>query len=283
MGVSRPFHQPSAASPQGIAVGPDGNLWFTESAANKIGRMTTSGAAVDFPVPTAGTQPWDIAVGPDGALYFTELRGGRVARITTDGVISELGIASPSSSPRYIALGPDGAMWFSVIPSNNTRPASPADEQPRPRVAENPTPTPTAGQAGLGRIARDGRITTFQLPVSEQNPAGIAGSSDGRLYVALFDLSQIASIELVAAEPTQTATPTGESTPIATATPTQSVACPGDCDGDNTVRISELIVAVNIALGNTPAAQCRAADLNGDDQVLINELVSAVSHALQGC
>lgn len=31
-----------ASTPTGITAGPDGNLWFTESAGNKIGKITTS-------------------------------------------------------------------------------------------------------------------------------------------------------------------------------------------------------------------------------------------------
>lgn len=41
------------SSPQGIAAGPDGNLWFTESNANKIGRITTDGIFTEYPIPTA--------------------------------------------------------------------------------------------------------------------------------------------------------------------------------------------------------------------------------------
>jgi streptogramin lyase len=38
------FTIPTANSgPNGITAGPDGALWFTEAAANKIGRITTAG------------------------------------------------------------------------------------------------------------------------------------------------------------------------------------------------------------------------------------------------
>jgi streptogramin lyase len=43
--------------PNGITMGPDGALWFTETGANKIGRVTTAGVISEFPIPTAGSQP----------------------------------------------------------------------------------------------------------------------------------------------------------------------------------------------------------------------------------
>ena len=39
----------------GITTGPDGNLWFTEFGAGKIGRITPSGSITEFPIPTAGS------------------------------------------------------------------------------------------------------------------------------------------------------------------------------------------------------------------------------------
>ncbi len=42
---------PGATSqPNRIASGPDGALWFTERAAGKIGRLTTSGSLMEFPL-----------------------------------------------------------------------------------------------------------------------------------------------------------------------------------------------------------------------------------------
>src|ERR1700730_6073061 len=68
-----------------IAAGPDGALWFTETFASRIGRITTSGVVSEFPLPTSGSGPADIAAGPDGALWFTEEGVHKIGRITTSG------------------------------------------------------------------------------------------------------------------------------------------------------------------------------------------------------
>lgn len=81
--------------------------------------------------------------------------------------------------------------------------------------------------------------------------------------------------------PSHTATITPTSPPP-TSTPTRP-ACPGDCNGDGSVGINELITAVNINLGSRPVGDCTAADLNGNSMVAINELISAVRANLDGC
>ena len=53
--------------------------------------------------------------------------------------------------------------------------------------------------------------------------------------------------------------------------------------GDGTVVVNELVVGVNMALGNTPGQQCPAFDVNADGRVAVNELVAAVANALSGC
>lgn len=59
--------------------------------------------------------------------------------------------------------------------------------------------------------------------------------------------------------------------------------CAGDCDGDGAVRIDELIVGVDLALRDAPAAACAALDADGDDRVVVAELIAAVAAALNGC
>lgn len=253
-GDARPRVAVDTREPQGIAVGPDNNLWFTEPGVNKIGRMTTSGEVVEFSIPTAGSEPWGIAAGWDGNLYFTENHAGRVARITTQGVVTELGTPNAGSLPEYITLGPDGAMWFTELAANR-----------------------------LGRIARDGRITHFDLPGIDSGPTGIVGRNDGRLFFGIYDLSEVGYVDLAAAEPTRTPTPTVPPGSTPTNTPIGLQGCPSDCNRDGVVTINELIVAANIALGSSPIGSCLNADTDEDGSVQINDLVASVVVALIGC
>ena len=114
------------SAPTGIALGSDGNLWFTEigSSSNPtggIGMITPLG--VRHPVhrgahagPDPGSGPAGITSGPDGALYFTESTTGRIGRITTLGAASEFtqGYA-PTDGPASITQGPDGNLWFTEL------------------------------------------------------------------------------------------------------------------------------------------------------------------------
>jgi hypothetical protein len=60
------------------------------------------------------------------------------------------------------------------------------------------------------------------------------------------------------------------------------VGCPGDCDGDGSVGIGELILAVRIALGEALVESCPSADSDGGG-VSIGELIFSVRAALEGC
>ena len=79
-----------------LAVGPDGNIWFTESTASKVGRVTTAGVVTEYALPTftdvvgvtRSSEPSCIIAGPDGALWFNQGAANRFSRITTAGVIT---------------------------------------------------------------------------------------------------------------------------------------------------------------------------------------------------
>src|SRR5262245_48992198 len=62
-----PVPAPNVASsrPQGIIRGPDGNLWFCETSANQIGRITPAGVVTEFSAGiTPNSLPAEITVGP---------------------------------------------------------------------------------------------------------------------------------------------------------------------------------------------------------------------------
>jgi streptogramin lyase len=108
------FSTPTANAGVGdVAWGPDDSLWFTEPAANQIGRCTVRGEITEFPVPTAGSAPLWIASGPDGNLWFIENNSSKVGRVTVDGKFAEFPV--PNGVGVSIAAGPDGNVWFSEI------------------------------------------------------------------------------------------------------------------------------------------------------------------------
>jgi streptogramin lyase len=96
-------------NPTHITAGPDGNLWITEDAGNRIGRMTPTGVLSQFSSGLAsGSAPDGITPGPDGNLWFTEGGARGIGRITPAGVITEFLDSNFESAARGIVSGPDG-------------------------------------------------------------------------------------------------------------------------------------------------------------------------------
>jgi virginiamycin B lyase len=146
-----------SGGPDGITTGPDGALWFTESAANKIGRMTMNGMLTEYEVPTPISGVGSISVGPDRALWFAENQGNYIGRITTDGVFSEYVVPTPASGPAGITTGPDGALWFTENTGNN-----------------------------IGRLSTNGTFTEYAVPTFDARTVDIATGSDGALWFTEF-------------------------------------------------------------------------------------------------
>src|SRR6266852_941690 len=148
-GTITEFPIPTAhSSPAEITAGPDGNLWFTETAntpeqSGKIGRITPGGAITEFPLPQPAT-PFGITAGPDGNLWFTEYYGNKSGRITTRGTLTEFSVPTSKSYPIGITAGPDGNLWFTEL-----------------------------GGFKIGRITPNGALTEFPTPPSQNCPQSI--------------------------------------------------------------------------------------------------------------
>lgn len=59
--------------------------------------------------------------------------------------------------------------------------------------------------------------------------------------------------------------------------------CIGDCDNSGAVRIDELLIGVNIALGRAPLNRCDGFDSNANGVVQVNELLGGVRSSIAGC
>jgi hypothetical protein len=74
-------------------------------------------------------------------------------------------------------------------------------------------------------------------------------------------------------------------TPTVTPTPTTTLGgeCVGDCDDNGRVSVDEVLAMVSIAQGRMGLDACPAGHASGSSTVRVSELVAAVDHALHGC
>jgi streptogramin lyase len=107
---------PRGMQADGLVVQGNGTLWWTDTAANAIGKYA-SGSAVEYPIPTPQSGAGAITVGGDGAVWFTEFKASKIGRIDASGAIAEYATPTPNAGPSGIA-GPNGGacspkvLWF---------------------------------------------------------------------------------------------------------------------------------------------------------------------------
>lgn len=146
--------------PGGLVTGPDGNLWFVETAANRIGRITPSGTVTEFAGLAGGSEQL-ISAGPDGNVWYADSGGGgRIVKVTPGGAVTAVatGGVTPgftvNSGPIDIVTGPDGNLWFTELGGNR-----------------------------IGRITLGGAVTEFSAGLSPSaGPDSITAGPDGNLW-----------------------------------------------------------------------------------------------------
>lgn len=193
----------AGSKPADLALGPDGNMWFTEQNGGRIGRMTPSGqvaefvepivnqpvgivAAIDgnlwaagvnaidrltpggaftqFVYPTANAGGGEIVNGPDGRLWFAQTLAGQIGAVTTNGAIAEYPLASNTSLPVGMTLDPNRAgVWFTEYGAN-----------------------------AIGLMLPSGAIANlFTIPTPNSQPISIVAGPDGALWFAEYGAAKI--------------------------------------------------------------------------------------------
>jgi virginiamycin B lyase len=186
----RVYRLPRATTPFHIALGSDGNLWFTEAVHLTIGRITPTGQVNYFqaskrdpgvnitPGPNGNLwytvfgfpeidrmtitgeyttfvvigNPQDIVEGADGNLWYTDFTLQSIGRMTPQGQFMEFTVPTQQAYPYDITVGPDKNLWFTEINSGK-----------------------------IGRITTLGAITEYALQDSTSLPIGIT-SAGGKIY-----------------------------------------------------------------------------------------------------
>ena len=167
VGTITEYPIPVTGTPYGIASGPDGNLWFTDSGnaagGSKVGHMTPGGAitasnVVSLPgTPNQNGLAGAIAAGPDGNLWLSH--NGAVDSVPrTVTATSQITEYPFSGGIQDVLAGPDNRIWLTSGPG---------------------------GTAQIGAMATDGTPSNYPHSSWTNGTFGITVGADNNLWVGL--------------------------------------------------------------------------------------------------
>ncbi len=133
--VSNPPRQvitrPEMQNPRGVAVAPDGSLYVSDIAANRIFHFDAAGSLLhswgeygaseaEPAPPGAFNEPWGLAVGPDGSVYVADTWNHRIQKFTAEGkFLTMWGVFGQAETPdafwgpRDVAVDAQGRVFVS--------------------------------------------------------------------------------------------------------------------------------------------------------------------------
>jgi streptogramin lyase len=186
-----------------IQAGPDGKMWFSESAFSGncqttpsiLGQITYSGTITYTYLPTGcNNVAGRMILGADGAWWFTQGTDNNsvehIGRYSLSGNYSQYAVTEgPDPLVGELTNGPDGNIWFT----------------------DN-------GNGWVGNITPTGVVTEYPLPTAYSSPAGLVTGSDGNIWFTEAGSNKIGEVVLA---------------PVAT-NPIESINAGGSASGNYT-------------------------------------------------
>jgi len=128
--AAKAFSQGLSSAPGVITTGPDGNAWFAEPSAGKIGMIITSGSITEFALPS-GADPQGITAytmpgTKTGTIWYTDSKNNAIGSISinpnnnyvVNSEIKDTAGTIPGGSQIVTGTDSDSTLWFSAYNSS---------------------------------------------------------------------------------------------------------------------------------------------------------------------
>ena len=190
--------------PHDPALAPDGSLWYTGQAANKLGRLDPkTGEFKEYPLKTPNSGPHGLVSDKDGNIWFTAISAGYVGKLNPK--TSEIAEYRPDSGaeidPHTPVFDHHGILWFTNEETNYIGRLDP--KTGKMSLIKLATPhavpygivilkdgTPFFCEFGANKLASVDpgtmKIREYILPATEARPRRIAMAPDGSIYYTDF-------------------------------------------------------------------------------------------------
>jgi RHS repeat-associated protein len=200
------------ASPEGLAVGPDGTLYIADTRNNRIRKVSPDGIITTVagngqsgfsgdggPAKDAKLGlPRGVDVGPDGTLYIADTSNDRIRKVSPDGTITTVAGKDDNGQPGFSGDGgpakdallnlPTGV---AVAPEGNVYIADRDNRRIR-KVSPDGTITTVAGSGQLGFSGDGGPAKD----ASQALPTGVAVAPEGTIYIADRNNSRVRKVDV---------------------------------------------------------------------------------------
>jgi virginiamycin B lyase len=191
------------AHPHDPAVGKNGELWFTEQMANKIGRFDPATESFkEYPLKGANAGPHGLVSDADGNIWFTANFGGYIGKLDprTGDVTQYKMPDAKADDPHTAVFDAQGMLWFTVQGGNMVGRLDPKNgkielktvptENALPYgMAVNSKGMPFFCELGTNKMAKIDpatmKFTEFALPETAR-PRRLAIASDDQVYFTDF-------------------------------------------------------------------------------------------------
>lgn len=186
--------------PHDPALAPDGSLWYTAQAVNRLGRLDPkTGQFKEYPLKTPESGPHGLVADRDGNMWFTAISDGYVGKLSPK--TGEIAEYRPSDGtkidPHTPVFDHDGILWFTNESTNYIGRLDPSTG--KMELKKSPTPhavpygivitrsnVPFFCEFGTNKLAsidpKTMAIREYTLPNADARPRRLALAPDGTIY-----------------------------------------------------------------------------------------------------
>lgn len=179
--------------PAAVAVGPDGNVWFTIDNSNALG-VLRGGSLDRIHKGRDNLEPLGLAVAPDGDVWFTDALAEAIGHLPPGGSVESIPLPTGVSQLGRLAAAPDGAVWFADSWTNSIVRLKDG------AFTAYPVSSPNAGPFGVAvdsqgvvwaalqnanrlvRIGPDGQLSELEVPTRAAGPSDVAVDAAGGVW-----------------------------------------------------------------------------------------------------